>query len=528
MNKTELQAHQGVASECPGNTMSAFACAVQQGYDVIELDLGYTSDKQIVVLHDDSINRTARMPDGNSIDKEVLINTITYKEALEYDFGIAFSNKFSGEKIPLFSDVLHFASENKIRLKIDNKIQAFPKELLDIFFALIKPYSDFVSITSNNLEFIDRCIGEISHIHIDYDGAVSEEILCKLSEKIEKSRLTVWLPYECEATSWVKVVFADEKLSALVKKYAKLGIWLIKKEEYFYDASERLKADIIETDGVVKPIQNVGQRYDMHTHSESSHDSECPVCDMADAAYNSNLSGFAVTDHCDIEYCDSIDLFKLSENSTRDANSVRGRVTALKGTEIGEGFWNIDVAEKILNSYDFDVVIGSVHAVKFKGYDMPYSQINFDEMESETIKKYMDKYFDDMLEMIDRVDFDILAHMTCPLRYINGKYNCGIGIEDYSEKIKLILKMIIEKGIALEINTSCVFDESGYCELLPEQSIIKLYKELGGYLITTGSDAHIAENSANYFDELYVVLKEIGFENTYYYKNRVAIPCKIV
>lgn len=528
MNKTELQAHQGVASECPGNTMSAFVCAVVQGYDVIELDLGYTSDKQIVVLHNETINATARMPDGKPINDEIFINGITYKEALEYDFGIAFSKKFRGEKIPLFSDVLDFAAKNKIKLKIDNKIQGFTDEILDIFFTQVKPCSDFVSITSNNLNFIDKCIAEIPEIAIDYDGEVSEEILRELSGKISKSRLTVWLPYKCEATSWVKIPFADENLSAMVKKYAKLGIWLIKNEKDFNDVSTRLKADIVETDGTVKPVRNIGQRYDMHTHSENSHDSVCPVRDMADAARKNNLTGFAVTDHCDVEYYDTMDLHGISKNSIKDAEEENGKLAVLKGIEVGEAIWHIDVTEDILNSYDFDVVIGSVHAVRFKDYTVPYSTIDFSGMETEIIKKYIDKYFDDMLEMSDSIDFDILAHMTCPLRYINGKYNCGIGIEDYIEKIKLILKRIIEKGIALEVNTSCVFDGSGYCELLPEKSIIKLYKEMGGYLITTGSDAHVAENSANHFDELYAMLKDMGFENTYYYKNRVAIPCKIV
>ena len=65
--KTKLQAHKGVASECPENTMSAFRCAAVQGYDVIELDLEYTSDEKIVVMHDSYLNRTARNADGSEL-----------------------------------------------------------------------------------------------------------------------------------------------------------------------------------------------------------------------------------------------------------------------------------------------------------------------------------------------------------------------------------------------------------------------------------------------------------------------------
>ncbi len=142
-------------------------------------------------------------------------------------------------------------------------------------------------------------------------------------------------------------------------------------------------------------------------------------------------------------------------------------------------------------------------------------------------QKCLDKYFDDMISMIEACDFDILAHLTCPLRYINGKYHMNADCKKYKDKIERILRYIIDRKIALEINTSCVYDGSGYCELMPEEWIIQMYKDMGGYLITTGSDAHIAKNSANSFDMLYKKLKEMGFKNTYYYKNRFAVQCAI-
>lgn len=266
----------------------------------------------------------------------------------------------------------------------------------------------------------------------------------------------------------------------------------------------------------------------MHTHSKHSHDSECEVADMASAALKNGLSGFAVTDHCDIEYFKTVDLNKLVKESIEDAEKNNGDIVVLRGIEMGETFWHKEIAEEILKKYDFDVVIGSVHAVKFDGYEMPYSVIDFSKMDKSDAERYMDKYFDDMMYMLENCDFDILAHMTCPLRYINGKYNVGIDCGLYENKIKNILKYIIKHKIALEINTSCVYNNSGYCEFMPERRIIEMYKNMGGYLITTGSDAHIAENSANSFDTLYSMLKEIGFKNTYYYKNRCAMQCAIV
>ena len=123
--------------------------------------------------------------------------------------------------------------------------------------------------------------------------------------------------------------------------------------------------------------------------------------------------------------------------------------------------------------------------------------------------------------MLDQTGFDLWA---------NG-YDKTVGISDEENSYpfagyKKILGLIIDRKIALEINTSCMYEGFGYRELMPEARIIKMYADMGGYLITTGSDAHNAENSALYFNELYGRLKkEFGFRNIYYYKNRFAAQC---
>lgn len=236
-----------------------------------------------------------------------------------------------------------------------------------------------------------------------------------------------------------------------------------------------------------------------------------------------------MTDHCDIEYYETIDISSAARASFDDAVSVNRNtdLTVLCGVEIGEAAWHKNIAEQVIKEFDFDVVIGSVHAVKFDGYEMPYSQIDFEKMGRNTAAEYLDQYFDDVFEMIINCDFDILAHLTCPLRYINGKYGMDIDCKIYENKIKSILKCIIERKIALEINTSCIYDGSKYCELMPERWIIQMYKEMGGYLVTIGSDAHIAENSANCFDMPHSLLRELDFKNIYYYTDRFPVQCKI-
>lgn len=276
------------------------------------------------------------------------------------------------------------------------------------------------------------------------------------------------------------------------------------------------------------PISADAVFYDMHTHSQNSHDGNFSVCDMAKACIAHNIKAFAVTDHCDIEYYterNMLDCIKSSIAETENAaKQFGGEIEILKGVEIGEGIWNLTHTEEVLSQTDYDVIIASVHAVRYKDYTDPYSTIDFSKMTAEDIDGYLDKYFDEVLETLHRVPCNIMAHLTCPLRYIRGKYKINADSARYSEKIEQILKYIIEKSIALEINTSGV-NTFGF--FMPDEWIIKRYKELGGELVTLGSDAHIPENVGTAFESAVRILKKYRFECYYRYRGGKPVRCEL-
>ena len=525
--KPILQAHKGVDSEYPENTMSAFEAAVLQGYGVIELDPNYTADNKIVVLHDKTINRTARKCDGTTVEKEIKISDITYDAASEFDFGRSFSPRFKGEKLPLLEQALSLAKKNNIKIKLDNKIEAFPKNAQERLYGLIKEYEAQIGITSANAEMIEFYAEKFPKSELHYDGSVNDEILNRLS--VFGRRLTVWLPYKSPLTAWAEVPFAEEGLCGKVKKYAKLGIWIINDYESFDYVCRHFAPDIAETNGIIKPDINEGYLCDMHTHSRNSHDSAAQISENAKSAQEKGVSAIAVTDHCDIQYFIERDMRSCIKNSVMEteqaAKEFDGRLRILKGIEIGEGLWNEGCANEISRQSDFDVIIGSVHAVRYKNIDTPYSCIDFSQMTEHEIDEYLNIYFDDVLAMLKQGLYDIMAHLTCPLRYINGKYKRNVSSRRYEEKIIGILKYIIENSIAMEINTSGLGSALG--GLMPDEWIIRKFKDMGGYLITLGLDAHKPQNVGNGFGDVLGILKKYRFVNCYYYKNRKNIQYKI-
>lgn len=264
----------------------------------------------------------------------------------------------------------------------------------------------------------------------------------------------------------------------------------------------------------------------MHVHSQNSHDSTAPVRDTAMACIEKGIFAFAVTDHCDIQYYKEQDAYSRIRNSAEEARATAkelgNKVKILTGIELGEGIWHAAHTAAILSAFDYDVVIGSVHAVRYKTYTDPYSAIDFSPVSSEDLDAYMATYFDEVLETVRQIPCDIMAHLTCPLRYINGKYGRGVDVRRYADKIERILAYVIEHSIAMEVNTSGIGTSFG--SFMPEEWIIRLYREMGGYLLTLGSDAHVPENAGKGFADAISLLKKFGYEAYYWYQNRTAIP----
>lgn len=525
---TRLQAHRGVCTEYPENTMAAFKGAILQGYEIIELDPNVTADGKVVILHDDTIVRTARKSDGSVPAETRKITEMTYSEISDYDYGSWFSPKFKGEKVPLLEDVLYLAEKTGVHVKIDNKIWKFSEEALKTLENILENTKASIGITCKTIETAKMAVERFPYAELHYDGEVTETHLMEL--KLLTDKLTVWLPLEADGTSWVKIPFASKKLCELVKKYAKLGIWIISNDKDFELVEKLYQPDIVETPGQIKPVKNQGCVIDMHTHSHYSHDSQCFVGDMALYQRKKGNHGFAVTDHCDVfkAECENVTIGILS--SVKEVEKFRNKGSedgfqVLTGVEVGEGIWFPEIVQELMEKCTFDAVIASVHKVRYLNEGNPFSVRDFSTMSEEHLYGYLKKYYEELYDTILTIPCDIAAHLNLPLRYMNGKYQRGVDCKRFEEMIRKILAALIKQGIALEINTSCMETEG--VDHLEQDWLLGIYREMGGQLVTLGSDAHVKEKAAQNFERGLELLRKHGFKNCFYFKERNCIQCSL-
>ena len=251
-----MQAHKGVSTEAPENTMPAYRLAVEQGYDLIEADPKFTKDNVCVVLHDRTLDRTARTPDGKKPPEGLAIAEITYEEALTYEYGSWFAPEFAGEKIPTLEEALIYAKAHNIPVKIDNVIESFTPEQTEILFSIIEKtgMQNLAGFTCTRIDYLNAVVARFPEILIHYDGHVDPEKLDSVCAALSGNPLIVWLPYPSYLNSWCKApVVSPERVALVRSKNARLGLWILEEEAQLQDACEKYSPDLIETTGKIKP-----------------------------------------------------------------------------------------------------------------------------------------------------------------------------------------------------------------------------------------------------------------------------------
>lgn len=261
--------------------------------------------------------------------------------------------------------------------------------------------------------------------------------------------------------------------------------------------------------------------YDMHTHTDCSHDSRQPIDGLCAAAVAAGMAGVAVTNHSDTPYSHENGDFERLARSIRTcreaAAQYAGQLEVLCGVEIGEPLWHAENTRTVLGLGEYDVVLASVHGQLEDGRCVYLGDRDIPVWSEARLERYLRQYLADLAQAAEEADYDILCHLDIPLRYINGKAGRGMQLQAFADGVDEVLRAVIRRGKTLEINTSGL--AAGW-RCMPELDVMQRYYTLGGRRISVGSDAHAAANVACGLVQTVQQLQAIGFTGQTVYRKR--------
>ena len=249
---------------------------------------------------------------------------------------------------------------------------------------------------------------------------------------------------------------------------------------------------------------------DYHTHTQLSPDAQDSMTAMAQAAIRAGLDEICFTDHVEPMEWGTTKLrgpydWGVLEREYRAARETIGdRITLRLGMELGDAPWNFAHTEKLIaDAPEVDFVIGSVHMLseRFNGVDLYY----FDPKDDDEARAGMADYLRQARRLAEWGRFNVLGHLTLPLRYLNENRGFHLTFDGFEREIEGILRTLIGKGCGIELNTN-----RGHTPL-PDEKWLRMYRDLGGEIITLGTDAHGPEYVGCAVRERQQLLKDCGF-----------------
>lgn len=248
----------------------------------------------------------------------------------------------------------------------------------------------------------------------------------------------------------------------------------------------------------------ISMKADYHVHTEFSPDSSYPMQDCIEQAIFLGLDEMCFTEHIDYGYVGAMqcDMPAYYEKFKQLKKQYEGNINLKFGVEFGAQAHHKDYFDNIAKTYPFDFALLSFHQVEDK------ELWNGDFQSGKTQDEYNRIYFEEMYNTVQVFhNFSVLAHMDLLRRYdACGEYP----FEKSKDIIEEIFHTLIENGKGIEINTSSF--RYNLKDLCPSTGILEFYKELGGDIITLGSDSHCENHLGKNLDYVREILKNMGYK----------------
>ncbi|MBN2897882.1 MAG: histidinol-phosphatase HisJ family protein [Clostridia bacterium] len=251
--------------------------------------------------------------------------------------------------------------------------------------------------------------------------------------------------------------------------------------------------------------------FDYHVHTAFSGDCSVPMEEIVVAAIRQGMQEICFTDHLDFDSTDGTDQFQFSASDyqvevARLKDRYENKISIKAGVEVGLQPHVLEASSKFVRQGAFDFALGSMHGCERMDFYLGDFFSAYGTLEA------IEHYYEEMFQMIATYkDYSVIGHLDIYKRY--NPDSKRISLQSYDHLIEKVFKQVIADDKGIEINTSGLRGDLG--EALPNWNIIEIYKELGGKVITLGSDSHGTGTLCANFEEVLRGLAQRGYKNVY-------------
>ena len=258
---------------------------------------------------------------------------------------------------------------------------------------------------------------------------------------------------------------------------------------------------------------------DLHCHTNISLDGADSMLAMARAERAAGMDVVCFTDHCDTVDWNTLAFYppcRTVAERVRAAyeqcrNELPEGLEVRLGMELGETIFHPELAAELAAAPGLDFILGSLHITPEQG-----DFHNIDYVSAEQCRALCRLYLDKLQQIAEGGCFDVMAHIGYLRRYMwQHGFDEGLTLADNGGEIERLLRTLIEKGKGVELNCSGIRDG---CGPFPSAEILRLYRSLGGEIVTVVSDAHRTADAARCVDQGFELLRELGFRYVAVYR----------
>lgn len=256
--------------------------------------------------------------------------------------------------------------------------------------------------------------------------------------------------------------------------------------------------------------------HDYHMHSNISCDSKATMIEMGRSALARGITQITFTEHFDLhplDYCldhYDVDQYFKNLNAARATLTPEG-LTIRAGVELGEPHRYGVRQQALLALHPYDIVLGSLHWVGDNSvFDHEYFRTT-------PMHDAATAYYTELLAMVQQGGFDILAHADVFKRVASEIYGT-IPDAPFEGLIRPVWQACIDGGIGIEINTAAW--RRGLDQPNPGETALRWYKEMGGEILTVGSDSHHPNDVGFALDRALDLARRVGFTHVAIFERR--------